>query len=133
MCVILDAYNNNAGIHIVKTRITHNDGIKVQRRRKQTNKKKGTKRCLAWQLDEERGATRYKSITFLTHLLFRYHNHGGYLETNFEWEGSEHSVKLKIFFSKVSCKHRQTWFPKNRENSFSEFSIFQARVLLTLV
>ena len=43
-------------MHIVKTRITHNS-------QKQTNKKikKGTKRCLAWQLDEERGATRYKT------------------------------------------------------------------------
>ena len=30
-------------------------------RRKQTNQKK-TKRCLAWQLDEVRGATRYKTI-----------------------------------------------------------------------
>ena len=33
MCVILDAYNNNTRMHIVKTRITHNS-------RKQTNKKK---------------------------------------------------------------------------------------------
>ena len=40
VCVILDTYNNITRIHIVKTRITHNGGIEVQRRRKQTNKKK---------------------------------------------------------------------------------------------
>ena len=40
VCVILDAYNNNTRIHIVKTRISHNGGHEVQRRRKQTNKKK---------------------------------------------------------------------------------------------
>ena len=39
VCVILDTYNNNTRIRIVKTRITHNGGIEVQRRRKQTNKK----------------------------------------------------------------------------------------------
>ena len=46
MCVILDTYNNNTRIHIVKTRITHNGGSKVLSRRKQTNKtkiKKGQK------------------------------------------------------------------------------------------
>ena len=37
MCVILDAYNNNTRMHIVKTRITHNS-------RKQTNKKNVKKR-----------------------------------------------------------------------------------------
>ena len=39
MCVILDTYNNNTRIHIVKTRITYNGGSKVVSRRKQTNKK----------------------------------------------------------------------------------------------
>ena len=39
MCVILDTYNNNTRIPIVKTRITHNGGSKVLSRRKQTNKK----------------------------------------------------------------------------------------------
>ena len=56
--MILDAYNNNTRMHIVKTRITHNS-------RKQTNKKKRTKRCLARQLDEERGATRYNHYLFV--------------------------------------------------------------------
>ena len=59
---VLDSYNNNTRIHIdiVKPRIKHNCGSKVLSRRKQTNKKnKKTKRCLAWQLDEVRGAARY--------------------------------------------------------------------------
>ena len=60
--MILDAYNNNTQIHIVKTRITHNS-------RKQTNKKnkKRTKRCLAWQLDEERGTTPYSLLSSAYH------------------------------------------------------------------
>ena len=39
VCVILDMYNNNTQIHIVKTRITHNGGSEELSRRKQTNKK----------------------------------------------------------------------------------------------
>ena len=64
MCVILDTHNNNTRIHIVKTRITHNGGSKVLSRRKQTNKKNKnrTQRCLAWQLDEVQGATRYNIV-----------------------------------------------------------------------
>ena len=56
---ILDTYNNNTRIHIVKTRITHKGGSKVLSRRKKTNKKiEKTKRCLAWQLNEVLNATR---------------------------------------------------------------------------
>ena len=60
VCVILDAYNNNIRIHIEKLDSHTTAGLRNRgAESKQTKKIKGQKDVLAWELDEERGATRY--------------------------------------------------------------------------
>ena len=68
--VILDTYNNNTGIYVVKTRITYNRGSKVLSHQNQTKKKnKKTERCFVRQLDEVQGATRCRSVKVYLFLL----------------------------------------------------------------
>ena len=99
MCVILDAYNNNTRMHIVKTRITHNSG-------KQTNKKNVKKRQKdVWHgslmKSEARHATlgNMKSQNFselVENLLQAFHN----LQCNM-------SVKVHFLYSHLD------YFPEN--------------------
>ena len=82
MCVILNTYNNNTRIHIVKTRTLHHVGSKMLSRLNQTNKKNKnrTKRCLAWQVDEVRAShlhckAQHATLPYLPVVINRQNKH----------------------------------------------------------
>ena len=119
MGVILDTYNNNTRIHLVKTRITHNGGSKVLSRRKQTNKKNKKKRQKdVWHGSSMKCETRHATLPLdkKTKILVRKPSAGSHGYGITMCKNQNCSVLIRSLRRTLFCTYFSVWLPTSVSN-----------------